>query len=332
MLFLSIVLGVVFSASSAGETLAVKALNYAPDSLTLPAYTAFMTNQMWLFMIPICFYIRWSYTGYDYIHHYVNGGILLFIITILRNISVNVLPGSVFSLLISTSILFNMGISWFWFKKSFNYSHIGAAAFCIASAGCIAITAFLTVEEGGANFALGIPTALGAAFFVALMSVWQEKIQTDFDDVNQRLVELAIISSMIASILVLGYAGASRELFTWGAELGKASGTPSGMGLVVGVSITLPILKLLVRNSKYIIIQNSNAFFFEFVQAASALLSSLASIVLFGEPWGYGYIASLVLMAASFALYSKAKYSVKTPEVVVEPMVVINPLQVSVWR
>ena len=137
MLFLSIVLGVVFSASSAGETLAVKALNYAPDSLALPAYTAFMTNQMWLFMIPICLYIRWSYTGYDYIHHYVNGGILLFIITILRNISVNVLPGSVFSLLISTSILFNMGISWFWLKKSFNYSHIGAAACCIASAGCI---------------------------------------------------------------------------------------------------------------------------------------------------------------------------------------------------
>ena len=331
MLFLSIVLGVIYSASSAGETLAVKALNYAPEPLALPAYTAFMTNQMWLFMIPICLYIRWSYTGYDYIHHYVNGGILLFIITILRNISVNVMPGSVFSLLISTSILFNMGISWLWLKKKFNYWHMAAAGCCVASAGCIAITAFLTVEEGGANFTLGIPTALGAAFFIAVMSVWQEKIQSDFDDVNQRLIELAIISSMIASILILGYAEASREISTWGAELGKATVAPSGMGLVVGVSIALPVLKLLVRNSKYIIIQHSNAFFFEFVQAASALLSSLASIVLFGEPWGYGYIASLILMAASFALYSKAKYCVKRPEIVVEPMV-INPLNVSVWR
>jgi len=332
MLFLSIVLGLVYSASSAGETLAVKALNYAPEPLTLPAYTAFMSNQMWLFMIPICLYIRWSYTGHDYIHHYVNGGILLFLITILRNISVNVMPGSVFSLLISTSILFNMGISWFWLKKKFNYWHMGAAACCIASAGCIAITAFLTTSEGSVNFALGIPTAIGSAFFIAVMSVWQEKIQAEFDDVNQRLVEMAIISSMIASILILGYAEASRELSTWGRELGKATTDSAGMGLIVGVTIALPVLKLLVRNSKYIIIQNSNAFFFEFVQASSALLSSLASIVLFGEPWGHGYIASLILMALSFALYSRAKYCVKRPEIVVEPMVVVNPLNVSVWR
>lgn len=332
-MLLSVLFALIYAVGSAGETLAVKALNYASSPLVLPAYTAFMSNQMWLFMIPICYFVRWSYTGYDYIHHYMYAGVLIFAMTILRNISLNLIPGSVFSLLISTSIFFNMMISWLWLKKQFNRWHIAAACCCISSAACIAITAFLTMEEGSSsNFAVGIPTALGAAFFIAIMTVWQEQIQKEWDDVNQRLVEFAIVSSLVASLLVLVYAELSKEFMTWGVELRHASTEPSGMGLVIGISIALPILKLLVRNSKYLTIQHSNAFFFEFVQAASALLGSIANILIFGEPWGHGYIASLILTAMSFALYSQAKCSVKRPEIVAEPTVVINPLQISVWR
>jgi hypothetical protein len=53
----SALFGLLFIVSSAGETLAVKALNYSPNPLQLPGYTAFLSNQMWLFMLPIYWFM-----------------------------------------------------------------------------------------------------------------------------------------------------------------------------------------------------------------------------------------------------------------------------------
>jgi hypothetical protein len=36
-------------------------------------------------------------------------------------------------------------------------------------------------------------------------------------------------------------------------------------------------------------------------------LGSLANILIFGEPWGHGYIAAIVLMALSYGVYIQAK-------------------------
>ena len=109
---LAIAFGFVYGVSSGGETLAIKGLNYNTPPIVLPAYTAFMCNQMWVFLLPLWLCQKGEVSTKSYWRDYLGLGVLTFIITILRNISVNAMPGSVFALLISTSIVFNIGISW----------------------------------------------------------------------------------------------------------------------------------------------------------------------------------------------------------------------------
>lgn len=338
-------LGLIYIVSSAGETLTVKALNYNEVPLNLPTYTAFMSNQMWLFMIPAYWYLQRGKYLFDtkYMVQYMGMGVLTFAITLLRNISVNVIPGSVFLLLISTSIIFNMILSSVCLKKIFNRWHIAAGLTCLSSALCIAVDVFFTNEESGShsNFTLGIPTAIGAAFFIAIMSVWQEQTQTKYDDINLRVVEMTIVSSLLASILTVIFSFIIGEIGTWSYLIRRAESNNSS--LVICVSIALPILKLLLRNSKYSIIQISNAFFFEFIQSSSALFGSIASIIIFQEPWGYGYVVSSILLAASFAMYSHAKKIAKNTLIkpIFKDVEIENPLKtlnfetivvVSVWK
>ena len=237
--------------------------------------------------------------------NYLKMGLLTFIITLLRSISINSLPGSVFGLLISTSIVFNLILSVFWLNRQFNRWHSLAAGLCICSAASI----LSTVQLDSGNYSLGVPSALLAAFFIAFMSVWQEKLE------NQ--LEMTLVASFIAMILTLVYAVFSREIRIWSPSL------EGGGALIICVSIALPVLKLLVRNSKYSVIQYSSAFFFEFIQASSSLLGSAANILVFGEPWNDGYSAAFVLMAASFGAYIYAKRKIKKPTA--EPVIVVSP-------
>jgi drug/metabolite transporter (DMT)-like permease len=320
----------LYAVSSAGETLAVKALNYGPVPLQLPAYTAFLSNQMWILMLPLYWHMKSrTKSKLKYLVQYIGFGVMTFAITLFRNISVNVMPGSVFALLISTSIVFNMILSWVWLKKNFNRWHIAAALCCIGSALSIGLTALLTNQEfePGTNFSLGVPTAIGAAFFIAAMSVWQEQVQPLWDDLNLRLVEMTLMASLVASALVLIYGRLTDELSQWPSLLTAATNPQNGRVLIICISIVLPILKLLVRNSKYSVIQMSSAFFFEFVQAISALGGSFACVLLFDEPWSMGYIAAFILLAASFAFYTWAKIVAKrNPPMPVPNNMVENPL------
>ena len=315
---LGVIYGISYIASSAGETLVVKALNYGSAPLQLPAYTALLSNQLWIFLLPIYVYLlaekeKTEPSKTNYPLQYTVIGLLTFAITLLRNISVNSMSGSVFSLLISTSILFNMILSCVLLKKNYNRWHILAATFCISSALSIGGTVLFTTQENQSesNFNLGIPTAIGAAFFIALMNVSQEYIQSSWDNYNLRMVEMTLISSLIASGLILIYSITSGEIYKWKTDLIYSTIDKEARIRVIICSLALPILKLIIRNTKYLIIQASNAFFFEFVQAASALLGSVACILIFNEPWGIGYIFAFMLLAISFALYSKAKNILK---------------------
>lgn len=319
---------ILYICSSAGETLVVKALNYATPSLTLPSYTGFMSNQLWLLMLPLYGWMLYkSDKKYKqkYLMEYFGMGLLTFTTTLFRNISLNMIPGSIFGILISTSIIFNMGMSWIWLKKSFNHWHLAAAVTCLASALSVGIPAFIDNQEG--NYSLGIPTAIAAAFSVALITVWQEELQPKFDDLNLRLVELLISSSMLSSVLMITYATFTKEIREWSPSINAMS-----LSLIIGCSLALPILKLVVRNTKYSIIQKSNAFFFEFVQASAALLGSFANILLFNESWGPGYIVGCILLAISFGLYFKAKTVAKTVklDVMPPPPPYLNPLKIEI--
>lgn len=322
--------GILYAISSAGETLAVKSLNYNSIPLMLPTYTALLSNQLWIFMIPIYWSQRKERRSLKktYWGQYMSMGTLTFTITILRNISVNSIPGSTFSLLISTSILFNIVLSKLLLKKVFTYWHLAAAAFCLASALSIGIT---TTDPADV---FGILAAVAAAFFIAVMNVSQEYIQPTWDNYNVRIVELTIVSSLIASIFTVVYGTFTREMTEWSPAILAATRTPEGLTLVTCISCLLPILKLLVRNTKYATIKHSNAFFFEFAQSSGALLGSIANILAFREPWGIGYAIAIVLMAISFALYAQTKRVVIMPPPpnypkgdisLTNPIVVVSP-------
>lgn len=309
--------GVLYALSSAGETLAVKSLNYNSPPLQLPTYTALLSNQVWLFMLPIYWLQRKerrSLKG-SYLSQYMAMGCLTFTITLLRNISVNVMPGSVFSLLISTSIVFNIVLSNLFLKKAFTYWHIATAIFCLAAAFSIGFTALFTSQEDfkEVDYRVGVSTAVAAAFFIALMNVSQEYIQPTWDNYNVRIVEMTIASSLVASVFTVIYGTFSKEITNWSSAILAATQAREGLILVVCISCALPILKLLVRNTKYATIKNSSAFFFEFAQSSGSLLGSIANILVFGEPWGVGYIIAIILMTISFVLYAQTKRKANMP-------------------
>lgn len=315
---LALTFGLLYALSSVSETLAIKALNYAPEPIQLPIYTSLLSNQLWIFMFPVYVYMYLNRTAVkvtinkknkpiDYIGQYIILGIITFLITVFRNFSVNAIPGSVFLLLISTSIVFNMILSVLLLKRSFNYWHVAAAGLCLSSATVIGIISVLT-DTSTANYAIGIPTAIASAFFVAVMNVAQEYIQPFWDDFTFRAIEMTVCTSMIASgLTILLGTLIIKEVITWSTVLPAVTKDGNSLILVICVSIALPIIKLVIRSSKYSTIQYSNAFFFEFVQSSAALLGSLANILVFGEPWGHGYIAAIVLMTLSYAVYIKAK-------------------------
>jgi len=342
--------GFLYMISSVSETLAIKALNYAPEPIRLPIYTSLLSNQLWIFMFPVYIYMYLNRTpvkvtlvkknkAIDYIAQYTVLGILTFLITVFRNFSVNAIPGSVFLLLISTSIVFNMILSVLWLQRSFNYWHVGAAALCLSSATVIGVISVITADaDSPANYALGIPAAIASAFFVAVMNVAQEYVQPFWDDFTFRAIEMTVYTSLIASSLtVVVGVFIVKEMVTWSTVLPAVTKDTYSLILVICVSVALPIIKLVIRSSKYSTIQYSNAFFFEFVQSSASLLGSLANILLFGEPWGHGYIAAIVLMTLSYAVYIKAKNESKkataaatAKTVKQQPIIVIeNPIEIE---
>lgn len=329
----------LYSFSSAGETLVIKGLNYNPVPVILPVYTAFLSNQLWIFMIPFYYFMK-KKNFIDHIVEYTSMGILIFAISILRSIGANILSGSLFSLLISTSILFTILLRFFCLKKKITSWHGVAGLCCVCSTVCICID-----TRESAIDARGIIACIGAAFFVALSGVWQERLQATWDDVNLRIVEMTIVASIVASVLLVVVGMATKEFIQWPPTIVSATQTRASLALVSGCSLALPILKLLVRNTKYSIIHASSSFFFEFIQASSALLGSLSNILLFNEPWGLGYVGAFLFLGLAFAFYIVGNIKVKKGTVALEPKLVevSNPIQlrveqegirvtVSVWK
>ena len=329
--------GFLYAVSSAAEIIAIKSLNYNSVPVMLPAYTALLSNQVWLFMLPVYWYQYSSRKGLKktYWDQYTATGVLLFGITMLRHISLNSMPGSVFAILISTSILFTIVLSKFILGKQFTYWHLGAAIFCLASAFSIGFVALFTDQEetAGVNYKVGISTALFAAFLLGVMNVSQEFMQSSWDNYDIRVVEMTLFSSLVASVLIIAYGTFSKEVADWAPALSAATETREGLILVSCVSVALPIIKLLVRNTKYATIKNSNAFFVEFAQSSGSLLGSLANILVFREPWGTGYLAAIILMAISFGLYTQTKRKVDMPPPPDYPkgeIRIINPLDLKI--
>ena len=334
---LAVFYGLLYAVSSAGETVAIKSLNYNSVPLQIPTYTAFISNQMWIFMLPVYIYQYKERKSLkkQYWTQYILMGCLIFAITMMRHISINLMPGSVFSLLISTSILFTILLSKLILHKTFTIWHMGAVVFCLASACSIGFAALFTDQENSdrVNYKVGISTALIGAFLLGVLNVMQECIQPTWDSYDIRVVELTIVSSIIASVLVIMYATFGKEIVDWTPAISASIQATEGLALVVCISIALPILKLLARNAKYAAIKYSSAFFVEFAQSSGALLGSITNILVFNEPWGIGYIVAIILMAISFALYAQSKRAVQKmpppPDYPKGEIRIMNPLETN---
>jgi len=300
-----------------GEVLALRALALLP--LRLPAFTALLSNQMWVLLVPshaltalAAADVAPTVPPRERALQYAVCGVLTGAITILRNVSIQVMTASVFALLISTSILFAVALSRFVLGAPLNRFHYAAVLACLASASSISGEALATSAErvDDSNYSLGVPGALGAAFCVALMGIAQERYQRRWEGANFALYlsEMTLASSLIASATILLFGAATGEIARWPAALARAAARqPAAAALLAGVCAVLPLLKLVVRQSKYLVIQNSSALFFEFVGAGAALTTSIAAVIAFSEPFGPGFVVALVLLALGFLLYSRAK-------------------------
>lgn len=98
---------------------------------------------------------------------YAATGLLTFGITLCRNLGVNSLPGSVFALLVATSIICNMALSKVFLHRRLNRWHGLAATLCLAAAGVAGVAGASNADASsgagsGNKWAVGVPTTLGA--------------------------------------------------------------------------------------------------------------------------------------------------------------------------
>lgn len=100
---------------------------------------------------------------------YAATGLLTYGITLCRNLGVNALPGSVFALLVATSIVFNIGLSKVFLQRRLNRWHGLAATLCLAAAGVAGVAGASkpgagadSADGSGNSWLVGIPTTLGA--------------------------------------------------------------------------------------------------------------------------------------------------------------------------
>ena len=337
--------GSAYVVASTLEVATIKALNYEAH-VYLATYSALILNQLWLLLLPGYLRDVWNRrrarrsaekgvsptdrTHSDDAHpqpphkpapstKQVAVGYLLFSfvtygITLLRNVSANNIPGGTFSLLISTSIVFNIALSRIVLKRQMNRWHMTAAALCLGSA--VTLGYFGTEEDtaggiAGHRYAVGIPAALGAAFCIASSSIISDKVTRDWPDKDFRIIEMTIVASIGASILLVPTLFALGEHTEWPQQLTPAWDDGRARAFLISMSVAMPFVKAGSRVSKYETISHSSSFAFEFVQASAALISAVANVLIFGEHWSYGFIGAAVLMLGSFGAYMRARSLLK---------------------
>jgi drug/metabolite transporter (DMT)-like permease len=245
---------------------------------------------------------------------YLGTGVLTFAITLARNIGANSLPGSIFTLFVSTSIFFNIVLSKVALRRQINRWHVLAAVLCLGAAGVAGVAGGLEFGEASAQghkWTLGIPATLLAAFFIATMSVTSDKIVSSWPSKDLHITEMTIVGSLIASALLVPVLFGTQEEEAWRQQIPAAVSGPDSTavtrGVLIGCSVGLPVVKALIRTAKYETISNTSALFFEFVQAGAAILGSIANVLLFPEPWSSTYIVALLLLCASFVVYARGR-------------------------
>lgn len=214
-----------------------------------------------------------------------------------------------------SAVVFNIALSRVVLKRELNRWHVVAAALCLAAAATLGLLGSQEdASEGAAGhrYAVGIPAALGAAFCIAASSIVTDKITRDWPDKDAHIVEMTIVASLAASLLLVPTLFALGEDSLWRPQLSAAWADPRARAVLIGLTLAMPVVKSGSRVSKYECVSHSSALFFEFVQASAALVSALANVLVFpDEHFSVGFVAAAVLIALSFGAYGKARQVMK---------------------
>lgn len=244
-------------------------------------------------------------------------------ITLLRNVGANALPGGVFSVLVSTSIAFNLGLSRLVLGRRLTRWHGAAAALCLAAAATLGLSAGGGGDHGGGDsardrqhhYGVGVPATLGAAACIALSSVLNDHVTRGLgpgDDAQFRITEMTLVASVGASALLLPVLFASGEARSWRPQLGTAwAAGGAARWALLALSLAMPCVKAGSRLGKYHVVARSSALAFEFVQAAGSLVGALANAGLFGERLSPAFLGAVGLLAGAFACYARGRLLLK---------------------
>lgn len=253
---------------------------------------------------------------------YVGMGVIVYCVTMSRNYATNLLPGSTAALLMASSMVWNVLLSKLLLKRRFKLAHYGAAAAGMAGIICLGAEAIpgLNPEDPGpssppagsssrSSLAIGLSAGAASGVFIALMSVTSSMVTKAWKKHrNLRVTEMTLFSSLIAVLLLIPTGWAVQEYGTWREQIGQAMGMPGRAKLtVILLTLAMPFNKAIVRSSKHATISHSSAFLFEFVQATAGITAAVVNILLFGEAWSYGIIASVLLLSLGSVLYLIAR-------------------------
>lgn len=321
----------------------------------LPIYVALCLNQCWIVMLPGYIYHRnrlnrriastsynrltesgdesipshvntepspssvtENYPLTDLLKVYVGMGIVVCGVTFFRSYGVSYLPGSQASILLATSIIFNMILSYLILKRKFNKYHIASAIIGLFGVVSLAVgkmvasssTTTNTDDVDTRSWIIGSVACLIGAMFIALMSVLSSKITTQWPHHKQlRVTEMTVVSSLIAVIFLIPLLFITQEYKEWVPAFENAwySSSPIAARFLVGLSVTFPFTKSIVRSSKYSTIAHSSAFVFEIVQAAASIGAAVVNIFIFNEPFNWSIIVAILLMGIAFLLYLRGQ-------------------------
>lgn len=256
--------------------------------------------------------------SWDLARSYGIMGIVVYFVTLFRNVGVSNLPGSVFSVIIAASIVWNLMLSRVILRRRFNLWHYAAGAAGIGAVILVGMSRYMNGGSSGGgpsagtpkgNWLLGVSSAVAASFCIALMSVLSSRITSKWPHHRQlRITEMTIASTAIAEVLLVPTAWILGEAPKWGPQLTAAWNNPHTRAVLLGVSLVLPIGKIAVRSSKYATISHSSAYLFEFVQACAGIAASVAQFAIFDEPAHWSIVAALGLLLMAFAAYIRAQY------------------------
>jgi len=231
-------------------------------------------------------------------------------LNLFRYFALNSIPASIYVMVGTSDILFNILLSKFVLRKSFTLCHYIAAVLAMVAIMIIGIGA-KGGNTCGVNSCLsawlpGIIFTLVGALLAAVTSVGSEylfkKDGKGGEDSNFQMVcEIGIFYAVYGLLLSPIPLLASSEQNLWNRQVGNVSKP----GLFALLCFALLLCKLGFRNFKFAVISYNSAFYFAILNSLKTLLTIISAVIILGEPFttelAIGF--PIVTLALGFYLY-----------------------------